>query len=108
MRSPHAWIPEVVSQWHHRFFKERLAGLQESARPGRPRAFPPPGLTVEIKALADEFVISTDEKTSIQARLRTHPSLPTEPGKSMRVEHEYARSLGRQSAFSRYSSPTGC
>ena len=39
----------------------------------------------------DEFVISTDEKTSIQARLRTHPSLPTEPGKSMRVEHEYAR-----------------
>ena len=39
----------------------------------------------------DEFVISTDEKTSIQARLRTHPSLPTEPGKSMRVEHEYKR-----------------
>lgn len=39
----------------------------------------------------DEFVISTDEKTSIQARLRIHPSLPTEPGKSMRVEHEYAR-----------------
>lgn len=40
---------------------------------------------------ADEFVISTDEKTSIQARLRIHPSLPTEPGKSMRVEHEYER-----------------
>lgn len=39
----------------------------------------------------DEFVISTDEKTSIQARLRIHPSRPTEPGKSMRVEHEYAR-----------------
>ena len=39
----------------------------------------------------DEFVISTDEKTSIQARLRIHPSLPTAPGKSMRVEHEYAR-----------------
>ncbi len=38
----------------------------------------------------DEFVISTDGKTSIQARLRIHPSLPTEPGKSMRV-HEYAR-----------------
>jgi hypothetical protein len=40
---------------------------------------------------ADEFVISTDEKTSIQARLRIHPSLPTEPGEPMRVEHEYAR-----------------
>jgi len=39
----------------------------------------------------DEFVISTDEKISIQARLRIHPSLRTEPGKSMRVEHEYAR-----------------
>ena len=39
----------------------------------------------------DEFVISTDEKTSIQARLRIHPSLPTGPGETMRVEHEYAR-----------------
>ena len=38
-----------------------------------------------------EFVISSDEKTSIQARCRCHPSLP--PGKSrmMRVEHEYDR-----------------
>ena len=36
-------------------------------------------------------MISTDEKTGIQARLRIHPSLCTEPGKSMRVEHEYAR-----------------
>lgn len=32
---------EVVSQWRKRFFKERLAGLEEQARPGRPRAFPP-------------------------------------------------------------------
>ena len=39
----------------------------------------------------DEFVVSTDEKTSIQARVRIHPSLPTQPGKTMRVEHEYAR-----------------
>jgi len=39
----------------------------------------------------DEFVVSTDEKTSIQARVRVHPSLPTRPGKMMRVEHEYAR-----------------
>src|SRR5678816_1782459 len=39
----------------------------------------------------DEFVVSTDEKTSIQARVRLHPSLPTRPGKMMRVEHEYAR-----------------
>lgn len=32
---------EVVSQWRKRFFKERLAGLEERLRPGRPRAFPP-------------------------------------------------------------------
>jgi hypothetical protein len=31
---------EVVSQWRKRFFKQRLAGLQERARPGRPRVFP--------------------------------------------------------------------
>lgn len=39
----------------------------------------------------DEFVISTDEKTSIQARARIHPSLPAKPGRPMRVEHEYVR-----------------
>jgi transposase len=32
---------EVVSEWRKRFFKERLAGLEERARPGSPRAFPP-------------------------------------------------------------------
>jgi hypothetical protein len=32
---------EVVSMWRKRFFEERLAGLQERARPGRPRGFPP-------------------------------------------------------------------
>jgi hypothetical protein len=32
---------DVVSQWRQRFFKERLAGLEERARPGRPRVFPP-------------------------------------------------------------------
>ena len=39
----------------------------------------------------DEFVISTDEKTSIQARQRTHGSLPTAPRQAMRTEHEYLR-----------------
>jgi hypothetical protein len=32
---------EVVCQWRKRFFYERLSGLQERSRPGRPRAFPP-------------------------------------------------------------------
>ena len=44
------------------------------------------------KALGDdEFVISADEKTSIQARRRIHPTLPPQPGLSMKVEHEYKR-----------------
>ena len=40
---------------------------------------------------ADEFVLSTDEKTSVQARVRKHPTLPPRPGCVARVEHEYAR-----------------
>src|SRR3989304_4538603 len=39
----------------------------------------------------DEFVLSTDEKTSIQARVRKHPTLPPRPQCAARVEHEYAR-----------------
>jgi hypothetical protein len=39
----------------------------------------------------DEFVISTDEKTSVQARRRIHPTLPPQPGQVMKVEHEYER-----------------
>jgi hypothetical protein len=39
----------------------------------------------------DELVISADEKTSIQARCRRHPTLPPGPGRAMRVEHEYQR-----------------
>lgn len=39
----------------------------------------------------DEYVISADEKTSIQARCRCHPSLPASASRAMRVEHEYER-----------------
>jgi transposase len=39
----------------------------------------------------DEFVISADEKTSIQARCRCHPTLPPGRARVMRVEHEYER-----------------
>jgi len=38
-----------------------------------------------------DFVLSADEKTSIQARIRVHPSLPTAPGRCARIEHEYQR-----------------
>jgi len=40
---------------------------------------------------ADEFVLCADEKTSIQARIRKHPTLPPHPHCAARVEHEYQR-----------------
>lgn len=39
----------------------------------------------------DEFVISADEKTSIQARRRKHPTRACRPRLPMQVEHEYHR-----------------
>lgn len=39
----------------------------------------------------DEFVISADEKTSIQARLRRHPTVAASARRAMLVEHEYDR-----------------
>ena len=38
-----------------------------------------------------DYVISTDEKTSIQARKRVAPTTPPGPGHPGRVEHEYKR-----------------
>lgn len=34
---------DVVSLWRKRFFHQRLPGLEERPRPGRPRVFPPGG-----------------------------------------------------------------
>jgi transposase len=165
---------QVVSKWRKRFFEERLPGLTDLARGGRPPDFPP-DVVVTIKAMAcelpakaeqplarwqcpdlaraaveqgivasisgttiwrwlsadaikpwqhrswifprdpdfgpkaarvldlyarrfddtplrsDEFVISADEKTSIQARVRKHDTTAAASGQPMRVEHEYAR-----------------
>ena len=165
---------QVVSKWRKRFYDQRLAGLTDLPRGGRPPSFPP-DVVVAIKALAcelpaktdtplarwqcpdlaraavesgivasisgttiwrwlssdaikpwqhrswifprdpnfgakaarvldlyarrfddtplrcDEFVISADEKTSIQARIRKHATTPPGPRRAMRVEHEYAR-----------------
>ena len=38
-----------------------------------------------------DYIISADEKTSIQARKRKHHSLSPKPGQVMRIEHEYER-----------------
>ena len=39
----------------------------------------------------NDFVICADEKTSIQARCRCHPTLPPGKARMMRVEHDYQR-----------------
>lgn len=39
----------------------------------------------------DEFVISADEKSQLQALRRRHPDLPPGPGRTRRVEFEYRR-----------------
>ena len=39
----------------------------------------------------DDYVLSADEKTSIQARRRRHAPLPTGPDRVAKIEHEYER-----------------
>jgi transposase len=39
----------------------------------------------------NDFVICADEKTSIQARCRCHPTLPPGRARAMRIEHDYHR-----------------
>lgn len=39
----------------------------------------------------NDYVICADEKTSIQARCRCHPTLPPGKARAMRIEHDYKR-----------------
>lgn len=39
----------------------------------------------------NDYVLSADEKTSIQARIRRHPTLAPLPQNPMKIEHEYIR-----------------
>ena len=84
------WLGEdVIRPWTHRTwifprapdFREkavRILDLYEGVWQGQP-----------LSPL--DCVVSTDEKTSIQARKRIHASSPVAPGRAMRVEHEYKR-----------------
>jgi hypothetical protein len=84
------WLSEdAIRPWAHRCWifprdrafeqkASRVLDLYEGRWEGKPLA-------------AADCVLSTDEKTSIQARKRIHPSLPPAPGRAMRVEHEYKR-----------------
>lgn len=75
------------------------------------------GIWEEQPLGTNDYVISADEKTSIQARLRLHPSLPAQPKEAMRVEFEYERGgalaylaawdVRRAKVFGRCESTTG-
>lgn len=80
---------DALKPWRHRswiwsrdplFFERaaRVLDLYEGVWDGRPLR-------------SDEFVISADEKTSIQARNRLHASEVHADGRGQRVEHEYER-----------------
>jgi len=84
------WLTEdAIRPWNHRTwifprdpaFEEKagkVLDLYAGFWEGRPLA-------------ATDCVLSTDEKTSIQARHRIHATVPPAPGTAMRVEHEYER-----------------
>lgn len=84
------WLSEdAIRPWTHRSWifprdpafaqkAGRILDLYEGRWDGKPLS-------------AEDFVISTDEKTSIQPRRRRHPTSAPGPRRSMRVEHEYVR-----------------
>jgi len=84
------WLNEdAIRPWYHRswifprdpLFLEkasRVLDLYEGFWEGEPLS-------------EKDAVISADEKTNIQARVRLHPTLPPIPGDNMKVEFEYQR-----------------
>jgi hypothetical protein len=84
------WLSEdAIRPWHHRsWIFPRDPDFANKAG----RVVDLYAGTWEGQALgADEYVISADEKTSVQARRRKHRTTPPRPGVSMQVEHEYTR-----------------
>ena len=84
------WLAEdAIKPWrHHAWIFPRDPAFQAKAA----RVLELYQRVVDGTALGeDEYVISADEKTSIQARCRCHPTLPPSRARMMRVEHEYER-----------------
>ena len=84
------WLSEdAIRPWHHRSWifprdpdfankAGRVLDLYAGSWEGQPLG-------------ANEYVISADEKTSVQARRRKHRPTPPRPANPMQVEHEYTR-----------------
>jgi transposase len=84
------WLAEdVIKPWrHHAWIFPRDPAFQAKAA----RVLDLYERVVDGTPLGeDEYVISADEKTQVQARCRCHPTLPTGRTRVMRVEHEYDR-----------------
>jgi transposase len=84
------WLAEdVIKPWrHHAWIFPRDPAFQAKAA----RVLDLYQRVVDGTPLGeDEYVISADEKTQVQARCRCHPSLPTGRARVLRVEHEYDR-----------------
>jgi hypothetical protein len=80
---------DVVKPWQHRSW---ITMRDPQFAPKAQRVLDLYGRTWDGEPLgADEHVISSDEKTSIQARCRCHPTLPPGKARTMRVEHDYRR-----------------
>jgi len=84
------WLHEdAIKPWHFRsWIFPRDVQFEEKA--GRVLDLYQ-GMWQGIPLESDEYVLSADEKTSIQARQRRHQSLPARPGEGQRVEFEYQR-----------------
>ena len=84
------WLSEdALKPWQHRSWifitdpdfaakAHRVLDLYDRTWEGKPLG---PG----------DYVISADEKTSVQARCRCHPTLPPGVARTMRVNHDYDR-----------------
>ncbi|MGI5430803.1 IS630 family transposase [Streptomyces sp. CA-179760] len=84
------WLDQdAIKPWQHRSWifitdpdfrpkAERVLDLYARTWRGRPLG-------------EDEYVVSADEKTSIQARCRCHPTLAPGQARAMRVNHTYGR-----------------
>jgi hypothetical protein len=80
--------PNAVRYWRRRWASGRFV-LDDAPGRGRKARFSPTGPRPHLGP--KDHIISADEKTSVQARIRCHPSLPPAPGRALRIEHEYER-----------------
>jgi hypothetical protein len=108
-------VPDIATEVRRRGIVAEISGTtiwrwlsEDAIRPWRNRSwiFPrDPGFEAKAGRVLDlyarewhgkrlgrrDYVISADEKTSIQARARTHPTLGPAPARPTRIEHEYER-----------------